>query len=137
MTSPRHQVRLGAWNAQTMYVTEKTAQVISKMQKYMLHILGISEVRWNGANKYVIPTGEVMYYSCRGDGLHRGGLALIYDRKTNKSLMEWEPINYRIRIFRARLCSRFAKHTIVQCYAPTEEAAADKKDEFYSKLPKI
>ncbi|GFR87162.1 hypothetical protein ElyMa_004216900 [Elysia marginata] len=30
MTSPRHQVRLGAWNAQTMYETGKTAQVFRK-----------------------------------------------------------------------------------------------------------
>ncbi|GFS12286.1 craniofacial development protein 2-like [Elysia marginata] len=72
-----------------------------------------------------------MYYSCRDDGLHRGGVASIFDKKTNKSLMEWEPINHRI--IRA-LYSRFAKLTIVQCYAPTEDAADDEKDEFYSKL---
>ncbi|GFR88585.1 craniofacial development protein 2-like [Elysia marginata] len=88
MTSPRHQERLGAWNAQTMYETGKTAQVISEMQKYRLNILGLSEVRRNGASKYVAPTGEVMYYSCRDDGLHRGSVALILDRRTNKSLME-------------------------------------------------
>ncbi|GFR79058.1 craniofacial development protein 2-like [Elysia marginata] len=41
MTSPRHQVRLGAWNAQTMYETGKTALVISEMLKYRLNILGI------------------------------------------------------------------------------------------------
>ncbi|GFR93740.1 craniofacial development protein 2-like [Elysia marginata] len=135
MTSPRHQVRLGAWNAQIMYETGKTAQVTSEIQKYRLNILGISEVRWNGANNYVAPTGEVMYYSCRDHGLHRRGVALIFDRKTNKSLMEWEPINHRI--IRARLYSRFAKLTIVQCYAPTEDAADDEKDEFYSKLQEV
>ncbi|GFR57827.1 craniofacial development protein 2-like, partial [Elysia marginata] len=43
MTSPKHQVRLGAWNAQTMYETGKKAPVISEMQKYRLNILGISE----------------------------------------------------------------------------------------------
>ncbi|GFS23570.1 craniofacial development protein 2 [Elysia marginata] len=75
-----------------------------------------------------------MYYSCRDDGLHRGGVALIFDRKTNKSPMEWKPINHRI--IRARLYSRFSKLTIVQCYAPTEDAAGE-KDEFYSKLQKV
>ncbi|GFS06886.1 craniofacial development protein 2-like [Elysia marginata] len=90
---------------------------------------------WNGANKYVAPTGEVMYYSCRDDGLHRGSVGLILDRKTNKSLMEWEPINHRT--IRARLYHRFAKLTIVQCYVPTEDAADDEKDELYSKLQEV
>ncbi|GFS23566.1 craniofacial development protein 2-like [Elysia marginata] len=45
MASPRHQVRLGAWNAQTMYETGKAAQVISQMQKYRLNILG--KVEWS------------------------------------------------------------------------------------------
>ncbi|GFS14922.1 craniofacial development protein 2-like [Elysia marginata] len=132
MEEEKEVVRLGAWNAQTMYETGKTAQVISEMQKYRLNIIGISEVRWNGADHYVAPTGGVMYYSCRDHGLHRGGVALIFDRKTNKSLMEWEPINHRI--IRARLYSRFAKLTIVQCYASIEDAA---DDEFYSKLQEV
>ncbi|GFS19819.1 craniofacial development protein 2 [Elysia marginata] len=72
-----------------------------------------------------------MYYSCRDDGSHIGGVALILDRKTNKSLMEWEPINHRI--IRARLYSRFTKLTIVQCYAPTD----NEKDEFYSKVQEV
>ncbi|GFR75443.1 craniofacial development protein 2-like [Elysia marginata] len=135
MTSPRHQVRSDAWHAQTIYETGKTAQVISEMQKYRLNILGISEVRWNGASKYVAPTREVIYYSPRDDGLHREGVALVFDRETNKNLMEWEPINHRT--IRARLYSRFAKLTTVQCYAPTEAAADDEKDKFYSKLQEI
>ncbi|GFR87158.1 craniofacial development protein 2-like [Elysia marginata] len=73
-----------------------------------------------------------MYYSCRDDGLHRGGVALIFDRKINKSLMEWEPINHRIII--ARINSIFANLTKAQCYAPTKDAADDEKGEFYSKL---
>ncbi|GFR90440.1 craniofacial development protein 2-like [Elysia marginata] len=55
MTSPRHQVRLGAWNAQTMYEPGKKAQVISEMQSYRLNFLGTREVRLNGANKNVWP----------------------------------------------------------------------------------
>ncbi|GFR97953.1 craniofacial development protein 2 [Elysia marginata] len=49
--------------------------------------------------------------------------------------MEWEPIIHRI--IRARLYSTIAKLTIVKCYAPTDDAADDEKDEFYSKLQEI
>ena len=125
LTSPRHQVRVGTWNVRTMYETGKTAQVIKEMQRYKLNILGLSEVRWAGANKYQAPSGEAMYYSCRQDGLHRSGVGIILDKETNKSLMEWEPIDHRM--MRIRFFSRFTKLTLLQCYAPTEEAPEEEK----------
>ena len=132
LTSPRRQLRVGLWNTRTMYETGKTAQVIGEMQRYRLNILGVSEVRWTGSGRYVAPTGEIMYYSGREDGQHRQGVGIILDKEANKSLMEWEPVNNRI--IRARLYSKFTKMTIVQCYAPTEEADDAEKDEFYAQL---
>ena len=132
LTSPRHQVRVGAWNVQTMYETGRTAQVIREMQRYRLNILGLSEIRWTGAGKYRSPTGETIYYSGREDGLHRSGVGIVLDKNTNKSLMEWEPVDHRI--LRVRFFSRFSKLTIIQCYAPTEDSPEDDKNEFYEKL---
>ena len=45
-----------------------------------------------------------------------------------KCLMEWVPVNSRI------IRTRLTKMTIIQCYAPTEEADIEDKEEFYSKL---
>ena len=132
LTSPRHQLRVGVWNTRTMYETGRTGQVIKEMQRYRLNIMGISEVRWEGSGKYIASTGETMYYSGRQDGQHRQGVGLILDREAGKCLMEWEPINHRI--IRARFFSRFTKTTVVQCYAPIEDAEETEKDEFYAQL---
>ena len=46
--------------------------------------------------------------------------------------MGWEPVNERI--IRARFYSKFAKTTVIQCYAPTELATEEEKDIFYGQL---
>ena len=86
----------------------------------------MNEVRWTGAGKLSFPTGEIFYYSGREDNRH------IVDKDAKKCLMEWEPVNSRI--IRAMFFSRLTKMTIIQCYAPIEEADIEDKEEFYSKL---
>ena len=64
-----------------------------------------------------------------GTVTHRNGAALIVCREKAKALIEWEPISDRL--IRARLDSRYCKLTIIQCYAPTNDADEEKKDEWY------
>ncbi|GFS20836.1 craniofacial development protein 2-like [Elysia marginata] len=73
-----------------------------------------------------------MYYSCREDGLHRRGAAIVLDKVTNKSLMEWEALNDLI--IRVTLYSKYTKTTTVQCYAPTDDSLERDMDDFYSQL---
>ncbi|GFR85764.1 craniofacial development protein 2 [Elysia marginata] len=44
---------------------------------------------------------------------------------------------HQVRLGAWNAQTRFAKLTIVQCYAPTGFATADEKDEFYSKLQEV
>ena len=46
--------------------------------------------------------------------------------------MEWKPVNDRL--MKVRFNSKFAKLTIIACYAPTEEAEEEEKDELYEQL---
>ena len=48
-------LRIGTWNVRTMFDTSKTTQVLTEMQSYKLHILGVSECRWTGVGQ-----GEMM-----------------------------------------------------------------------------
>ena len=63
LANPKHQVRMAAWNVQTMYQTGKTAQVVKEMRRYNINILGISEMRWTESGIMTINSGETVCYS--------------------------------------------------------------------------
>ena len=44
--SPKTKTRLGFWNVRTIYETGKLDKVTAEMQRYKLHIPGVSESRW-------------------------------------------------------------------------------------------
>ena len=54
------------------------------------------------------------------------------NNKAKQALIEWSPVDERLIV--ARFHSKFAKMTLIQCYAPTNEAENDSKTSFYEKL---
>ena len=56
----------------------------------------------------------------------------MISKKTFKALLNWQPVSDRI--ISARFSSKVRNFTIIQCYAPTELADDNEKDEFYSRL---
>lgn len=63
---------------------------------------------------------------------HIHGVTLIVSKAKAKTLLEWEPVNDRI--IRARFNSRHCKLTIIQRYAPTNEAEKEEMDDWYEEL---
>ena len=59
----------------------------------------------------------------------------MLNKETAKTLVEWEPISDRLT--RARFNSKYSRLTIItiiQCYAPTNEADPQEKDDWYEQL---
>ncbi|KAL9979214.1 hypothetical protein ACROYT_G016844 [Oculina patagonica] len=135
LTHPKKTVRVGCWNVRTMYSTGKTAQVCREMAKYKVEILGISECRWTGSGKVRTQTGENIIFAGRNDNQHQSGVAIMMSKEASRALESWNPVSDRI--ITARFNSKHIKTTIIQVYAPTNDADTDEKDGFCELLQQV
>ena len=134
LAHPKHSARIGCWNVRTMYRPGKTAQVCREMEKNRLDILGISECRWTETGKITTQGKQEIIYSGKQDR-HEYGVALVMSKNAAQALMSWKPVSDRI--ITARFYSKFIKTTIIQAYAPTNDADDDVKNAFYEEIQKI
>nr|XP_043069590.1 uncharacterized protein LOC122322183 [Drosophila bipectinata] len=101
------------------------------MEKMRIAIAGISEMRWRGNGTTTTSSGNLVMHSGTKDG-GRSGVGIYVSKQYKQALISWSPVSDRIIIARFRCKARHI--TIVQCYAPTEDASDDIKDDFYNAL---
>ena len=132
--SCKKKTNIGTWNVRTLYQTGKTAQLTKEMRRLNLTILGVCETRWTNYGKNTLSSGETIIYSGKvGDNVpHANGVAIVMNKQATSSLIEYEPVSDRI--ITARFDAKYRKLTIIQVYAPTNEAPIEEKDEFYNQL---
>ena len=101
------------------------------MKKYGIDILGMSESRWKGTGETKLQSGDTVIYVA--DDEHQvKGVILIMNERAKKSLMKWTPINKRM--IKARFYSKYKKLSVIQAYAPTNDAREEEKEEFYQQI---
>ncbi|XP_062532962.1 craniofacial development protein 2-like [Bombyx mori] len=112
---------------------ERLPQVAKVMKEYNIHILGLSETRWNGFGETQCDFGYSLLYSGKEeDATREYGVGMLLSRSANSSLLSWKPVSERIIC--ARFSTRVRKVTVIQCYAPTNSASTDVKSQFYEQL---
>ena len=133
LLTTKTKTRRGTWNIQTLYEAGKSAQVCSERQRYNLKILGLCETRWTGTGRTRLTSGDTIFYSGYEEGQqHTHGVALLLTPEATRALLSWEPVSPRI--ITARFNSRGRKVTILQCYAPKNTSALERKEEFYEQI---
>ena len=134
LITTKAKTRIGTWNIRTLYEASRSAQVAKEMRRYDIKVLGLCETRWNGSGQTRLDTGETIIFSGHEDPNHdhSQGVALMLSPEATKALISWEPISPRL--ISARFKAKGRKTTIIQCYAPTNAAKEEEKENFYGSL---
>lgn len=127
-------LRIGTWNVLTLAQPGKLAQLSKEADRLKIEVLGLSEVRWLNNGEQRTADGQSLLFSGpQGmNATHERGVGFLLSRKARAALLKWEPINERIIV--ARFRSRVRNVSVVQAYAPTEQADIEEKERFYSEL---
>ena len=127
-------IKIGTWNVRTMYDTGKLQLLAKEMTRLNCNICGLAETRWSGNGHFTTLGGtHNVYYSGSKEGGNKG-VAFIIDKETAKSISGYNPINERIISIRIN-CKPFPV-TIIQVYAPTNDADDEDIEYFYDQIEK-
>ena len=134
LLTPRTTIKIGTWNVRTMFEAGKAQQIANEMSRYKISLLGISETRWTKSGRLRLASGQTILYSGfeEDHARHIHGVGFMLSAETAKTLMGWEPVN--ARLITARFYGTPTNISIVQGYAPTNDAEPEEKVEFYDTL---
>lgn len=76
VVTPKHSLFLGTWNVRTMYATGVASIVARERERHNIDILGLSEVRWTGAGKVRLASGDTLLY-VGNDNAHAQGVGIM------------------------------------------------------------
>ena len=134
LLTPRTLARLATWNIRTMSETGKTIPVAREVKNYKIGVVRLSETRWLQSGQLRLSSGEQLLYSGHiEDGArHTEGVALMLAPETHAALIGWEPVTAK---FTTK--NKDIRLNIIQCYAPTNDAEKEKKEDFYLQLQAV
>ncbi|XP_066289728.1 craniofacial development protein 2-like [Branchiostoma lanceolatum] len=86
-----------------------------------------------------LATGELLLCSGHTEegAIHSEGVALMLAREAQRALIGWEPVNPRIITAKFATKKSNINLRVIQCYAPTNDAEEEKKEEFYQQLQAV
>ena len=108
----------------------KMAEIADELLKYNLDITALQELRWKGYGRIKKPRYILLYSGAEKQG--EQGVGFIIKRSMEHSIIGFEPINSRL--CKIRIKGRFYNTTVVNVYAPTENAQEEQKEQFYEDL---
>ena len=130
----RKVIGLGTWNTRTMRATGKVEIAETEMFRMNIGCLGLAETRWSGKGDFVTDAGSTVIYS-GSESRKESGVAVILNKERSRSLLGYNPVSSRI--LSVRLSGRPWNLTLIQVYAPTNQAEDHEKDSFYTCLQQV
>ena len=125
----KEQYCIEAWNVRPMN-QGKLEVVKQEMARVNIDILGISELKWTGMDKF---NSEDHYiYYCGQESLIRNGVPLIVNKRVRNAVLGWSLKNGRM--ISVRFQAKPFSITVIQVYAPTSNAEEAEVEQFYEDL---
>ena len=105
--------------------------LLHQLAKLRVVLCGLSEVRWPGKGVRHI-AGYTVLHSGRADNLAFQGVAIAITSSLWSTCLDWNAVNERI--ITATFPTSTTPLTVIQVYAPTNDAIDAVKDAFYAEL---
>ena len=108
----------------------KLEVVKQEMARVNVDILGISELKWTGMGEF--NSDDHYIYYCGQASLRRDGVAIMVNKRVRSAVLRCNLKNDRM--ISVRLQSKPFNITVIQVYAPTNNAEETEVERFYEDL---
>ena len=96
----------------------KLEVVKQEMARVNIHILGISEMKWTGMDKFNSDDHNIYY--CGQESLGRNGIGIIVNKRVQNSILGGNLKNNKM--ISVHFQGKLFNITVIQVYAPTSNA---------------
>ena len=127
----KEQYCITTWNVRSMNQGE--LDLIKKMTRVNINILGISELKWTGLGEFNSDDHYIFY--CGQESLRRNGVALIVNKRVQNAVLGCNLKNDRMILIGFQ--GKTLNLTIIKIYAPTTDAEEAEVDWFYEDWQEI
>ena len=104
--------------------------VQQEMARVNIDILGISELKWTRTGEFNSDDHHIYY--CRQDSLRRNGVAIVVNKRVQNAVLGCNLINDRM--ISVHFQGKPFNITVIQAYAPTNNAEEAEIEWFYEDL---
>ena len=119
----------------TMITDGKVEIAENEMKQLRVNFLRLSEVRWASKGHFDTKMEDNMIIYSGSETKRKAGVGMILHRQTVGSLMGYNPISNRI--LTVRIAAKPWNLTLIQEYAPTNQATDEEKRGFYTCLQQV
>ena len=118
----------------TLRAAGKLQELTHEMDRYILNVLGLCEMRWKNFGETRTEKGLKVFFSEKEDK-HEHGVGFLVHKDIENTVMGCRPVSSRLITIRLRAVP--FNVTIVQVYAPTSDYDDNPIEEFYDQLQNV